>query len=106
MESLSVSAMESLRVSMEDESFKEKICEKIHLMNKETVAYERFEELRDLMLKVLNKIEELEKKLEQKVEQLGTACANGFYQTRDAATCLREELSSCAGTIIDSTYVV
>lgn len=77
------------------------------------VAYERFEELRDLMLKVLNKIEELEQKLEDleqrmkmSVEQLGTACANGFYQTRDAATCLREELSSCAGTIIDSTYVV
>ena len=41
--------------------------------------------------------------VETRIESLGQSCAQGFYQTRDAATCLREELSEASGTIIDAT---
>ena len=32
------------------------------------------------------------------------ACAKGFRQVRDACECLREELSSAAGTMIDRSW--
>ena len=32
------------------------------------------------------------------------ACAKGFRQVRDACECLREELSSVAGTMIDQSF--
>jgi len=42
-------------------------------------------------------------KVEHRIESLGQSCAAGFYQTRDAATMLREELAESAGVMIDST---
>ena len=73
------------------------------------VEYERFEELRDLLLKVLSKVDRLEERvnaLGKRVECLGNACCTGFYQTRDAATCLREELSEASGTLIENSYII
>ena len=32
------------------------------------------------------------------------ACADGFYQIREACMCLREELSEASGTIVQSTW--
>ena len=49
---------------------------------------------------------EMSKKMDtitERIEALGKSCANGFYQTRDAAECLRSELSSSTGTLISAT---
>ena len=43
------------------------------------------------------------KHVSERVEALGKSCASGFYQTRDAAECLREELASNTGTLISAT---
>ena len=41
--------------------------------------------------------------MEMRFESGMDALAKSFYQTRDACQCLREELSSCAGTILEAT---
>ena len=43
------------------------------------------------------------KVVEMRIESLGQSCAQGFYQTRDAATLLREALSEASGTLIDAS---
>ena len=52
---------------------------------------------------MVRKIDERLAQIEVRIESLGDSCARGFYQTRDAATLLREELSESAGTLIDAT---
>jgi len=61
----------------------------------------------DVALNILDKLSEKVTNMEKQLKETDTkfeACATGFYQTRDACTCLREELSEARGTLIDSTY--
>jgi len=52
---------------------------------------------------VSDRIYKLEHKLGNTVKKF-TACADGFYQIREACTTLREELAEASGTIIGATY--
>jgi len=55
---------------------------------------------------IADKVQEICRRLENveaRIESLGQSCAQGFYQTRDAATLLREELSESAGTLVDAS---
>jgi len=47
------------------------------------------------------KVENTMKRTDEKFK----ACADGFRQTRDACTRLREELAEASGTLIESTYM-
>ena len=61
----------------------------------------------DTVLTVLDKLKERVDAMEKSLAATDIkfeAYAEGFYQTRDACTCLREELSEARGTIIESTY--
>ena len=61
----------------------------------------------DTVLTVLDKLKERVDAIEKTLavtDKKFEACASGFCQTRDACTCLREELSEARGTIIDATY--
>ena len=56
------------------------------------------------------KIDKLETKVDTLVGKFGEhdkkfkACADGFYQVKQACECLREELSEASGTLIEATY--
>ena len=61
----------------------------------------------DTVLTVLDKLTERVDAMEKSLavtDKKFEACAVGFSQTRDACTCLREELSEARGTIIESTW--
>ena len=60
---------------------------------------------------MLHKIAENQEKLFDKLDNmeakhnlLAKACHLGFIQTRDAATCLREELGEATGTLVEDTW--
>ena len=61
----------------------------------------------DTVLTVLDELNTRVTKLEDKLDTTHKkfeACADGFYQVRDACTLLREELAEASGTLIEATY--
>ena len=61
--------------------------------------------------KMLHTIKENQEKVWKKLTQmevkhnlLAKACHLGFIQTRDAATCLREELGEATGVMVEDTW--
>ena len=43
--------------------------------------------------------------LDKKVSALGNSCHKAFLQVKEAMQTLREELSECAGTLIEDTWL-
>ena len=69
---------------------------------KDTLAY-----LQDIVEVQNNKIDELKNQIaehQQKELTIAKACQTGFLQVRDACHVLREDISECAGTIIQETW--
>ena len=56
----------------------------------------KIDDVSDRIHKLEHKLGNTEKKFE--------ACADGFYQIREACTTLREELAEASGTLIEATY--
>lgn len=59
-------------------------------------ALSKIDDVSDHMYKLEHTVQNTDKKFK--------ACAEGFYQIREACTTLREELSEASGTLIEATY--
>ena len=69
--------------------------------------WSEFKDIKATLTKILDNQEKLSKRIEvmaRKHNKLAEACREGFVQTRNAATCLREELGEASGTLIESTW--
>ena len=71
---------------------------------------QQYGEMLDMIFKrqhcMLTKLYEQEQKIQkiseaiEEISKMFTACHAGFRQVRDACTCLREELSEAAGSMV------
>ena len=73
----------------------------------ETGFWDELASIKQMLQKITENQEKLFDKLDEmdvKHNLLAKACHLGFIQTRDAATCLREELGEYSGTLVEDTW--
>ena len=57
------------------------------------------------LLEEVTLMREHQQYLDKKVSALGKSCHQAFLQIKEAMETLREELSECAGTLIEDTWL-